>query len=113
MTDSLTIKDLNCSTCDFGKAGVKILYPNGELKARLIKCQKLNRALLHEESDMITQTGCASHPLALQVLSGPVIAELERCKVQESLLPEETPQQIFDMAMDYAIKLLKGEVELP
>jgi len=51
------------------------------------------------------------HPFALQVLAKPVIEELERCKREESILPEDTPQYCFDMAIKYAIKLLKGETK--
>ena len=95
----LTINDLNCYTCPdgfpCGITGIK----SSSIKKSIALC------------GMVGRCGCMYHPFALQVLAKPVIEELERCKREESILPEDTPQYCFDMAIKYAIKLLKGETK--
>jgi hypothetical protein len=64
--------------------------------------------------------GCASHPMALQVLAGPVIEELEQMdKRSEKELPEDsvclTPKEMRAdercYTLRHVIKLLKGDVK--
>jgi len=71
MTEQLTIKDLNCSTCQHYQ--YKIVETEGEYC--LIADEFIDNSTDHME-----KVGCASHPLALQVLAGPVITELEHMR---------------------------------
>ena len=77
--DELTIKDLKCITCT---------------KKETLQCP-IDMAMDIGTVKYVSKIcGLACHSLALQVLAGPVIAELER-------LPSRQ--------MSIAIKLLKGE----
>ena len=71
MSDKLTIKDLNCQNCTIEECD---LHPKHKPADR-------HRLVLRQwyatSTDAIKGAGCASHPLALQVLVAPVIEELE------------------------------------
>jgi len=113
MTEPLSIKDLNCSTCSLfceGKGGDFESCPalnNGKWAGQpKVKIQSLKKELL-----MFTKyIGCASHPLALQVLAAPVIKELEKCITtwNENLQPSDDYESGIISGLDVAINLLKG-----
>ena len=71
MTDKLTIKDLNCGNC-----------PKHSIKAHPIRSGNIHMCgddRIDDIAPSVTREhGCASHPLALQVLAAPVIGELEK-----------------------------------
>ena len=97
MTEPLSIKGLNCSTCP--NAPVK------EINKRYDKfdtykyfCRLKQVWIFGTAFNTMEITGCASHPLALQVLAAPVIAELKKH-------PE------YCMRYEEAIKLLQGDTK--
>jgi hypothetical protein len=102
MTDKLTIKDLNCGNC-----------PLHSVKAHPIRCygdiQLCDGKRVNDMMPLTTrERGCASHPLALQILTAPVIEELERLRDEISPVYNEgrTGINITD-----AIKFLKEGVK--
>ena len=88
MTPKLTIKDLNCGNCP------------GPCPVLFGTC--FDDRAENSHTGITNVIGCAAHPLALQVLAGPVIEELER------LLKESADESYRD-----AIKLLKEGVKKP
>jgi hypothetical protein len=107
MTEPLTIKDLNCGNCSSLK-----IDSDGDLW-----CEKRNWLFTKEfrEEDIVV-VGCASHPLALQVLAQPVVVKLERLMTEAR--QEHDGAMSYGLrldrrgkvdAMELAIKLLKGD----
>jgi hypothetical protein len=82
-----TIKDLNCENCNVNKNMLSRYGMNCEVCGNI-------------DPNTINKTGCASHPMALQVLAGPVIEELERMQYNSEDLP-----------LNEIIKLLKDGVK--
>jgi len=107
MTAPLTIKDLNCSTCPN-----RIIAPIGSRVCTILTVE-------HPDSYQIgipfyqEVVGCASHPLALQVLAAPVIKELEKCITtwNENLQPSDDYESGIISGLDVAIKLLHGDTQ--
>jgi len=107
MTEPLSIKDLNCSTCTnkdpYGYCPIDGWKVIG------------NHCTTVQES-FTGMCGCASHPLALQVLAKPIIDELE-CELKDQRVLEETHYRKEHAAIhkaigdtvEYAIGLLKGD----
>ena len=62
-----------------------------------------------ERRQVTGKAGCASHPLALQVLAGPVIEELEKRDARDSIHGVPTSQK--KEAYNEAIQLLKEGVK--
>jgi hypothetical protein len=95
----LTIKDLNCSTCNkyrWGGCSTGMAY----------------------DSHIISSVGCASHPLALQVLAKPVVEELtlHKLALEENIdlkeIYDETERNEYRRRLQLinkTIKLLKGD----
>jgi hypothetical protein len=81
MTEPLTIKDLNCSTCPNKEMRHSYGYdrdrPSCKLTKWFLDFPNPDETIV---KDFVGVVGCASHPLALQVLAGPVIAELEHMR---------------------------------
>ena len=84
MTAPLTIKDLNCGNCTnrqckaadaHGAILCKIGVYSGDY---LSGVPRIRYWITKKQQEHIAARGCASHPLALQVLAGPVIEELEK-----------------------------------
>jgi hypothetical protein len=71
MTEPLTIKDLNCDTCPTTKCFHHPMHWK-------TSSQCWSKADHEKVWEFTKEYGAACHPLALQVLAGPVIAELER-----------------------------------
>lgn len=115
-TQKLTIKDINCGNCNNKNTEKCPLYHEMMSTER----KKPWNWWVPTGSDVImavTETvGCASHPLALQVLAAPSITELEKKK---SLTHKNECQsrswKRWELAgwekegFEEAIKLLKGE----
>lgn len=110
MTEPLSIKDLTCPTCTDSTCwlnGKNVYYK----KAYSSKLNKDHQRDIAEHRDAIMKKGCASHPLALQVLAQPVVAELGRRSKEKSA--NYDPQYYRDEgrrdAYEEAIKLLNGD----
>jgi hypothetical protein len=86
---TLTIKDLNCSTCPFYR------FVDG--------CPALAK-----DNSLIYIVGCASHPFALQVTAQPVIEELTT--LMESCDKYDSHERGKRDAYDTAISLLEDEM---
>lgn len=109
-----TIKNLNCSTCNNTKCD---LYDLDEVaKNRILDMGRVMLMRCHAEI-----YGCASHQIALQVLAGPVVAELERRVETQSKESDRTcagaigynpnlfmRSRGIEYGYEEAIKLLKG-----
>jgi len=78
----LTIKDLNCEKCPkFNKPSCPYVDDGQHMWM-----DEDGNTLSDEQVEMTTcVVGCASHPLALQVLAKPVIKVLERCEKAENI----------------------------
>ena len=74
MTTKFTTKDLNRGNCTNDTCEYHEL--NNDCKAYNAKTGKIRAETLQAQK-ITAKVGCASHPLALQVLAGPVIKELE------------------------------------
>jgi len=99
--DELTIKDLNCDTCKNDECD---WHPDQAPFPEEVTF------FVSDLREVIKETGCASHPLALQVLAGPVIERLESQKATlRTYLPMAFRVGGIEMA-DRAIKLLKEGV---
>jgi hypothetical protein len=72
MTEQLTIKDLNCSTCPIYDT-IKCPYWKQVIESKFEDIVTTRRL-----KDIVSFTGCCYHPLALQVLAKPIIVELEK-----------------------------------
>jgi len=108
MTEPLSIKDLNCSTCTNDKC---YHHP-----------QHFRKVCLWSEADhkkvweFTKGYGAICHPLALQVLAAPVIAELERQHADLIDIELHTPESHNDVVNDsykadgiqISINILKG-----
>lgn len=102
MTEKLTIKDLNCDNCTIEHC--PIMVSGGNFKPISGGYSEIDNAIKH--------CGCASHPLALQVLAAPVIEELEnRQKQCDWDYGDECAYG--HTAFGDAIKLLKEGVKKP
>jgi hypothetical protein len=115
MTEKLTIKDLNCGNCPFdGVADKDDSCPFERV------CIKTGMTITESMESFIAELGCASHPLALQVLAAPVIEELERLKTEARKEHDCAQSYGFRLdrrgkvdALELAIKLLKEGVKKP
>jgi hypothetical protein len=94
MVEPLSIKDLNCSTCD---AQCEVM-PKSKRKTCTNELSPRYRA----RRLAVEMKGCASHPLALQVLAQPIAEELEQLK--STTVPTK---QV--LTFDEAITLLRGD----
>jgi hypothetical protein len=107
MTEKLTIKDLSCENCKYAEETNSNEYP--------FKCtiSKPVPMMVHTWAlAWLKYCGCASHPLALQVLTAPVIEELEnRQKQCDWDYGDECAYG--HTAFGDAIKLLKEGVKKP
>lgn len=104
MTTKLTIKDLHCGNCTrpIGKPGGTDDCPlsiPAHLDVAVVNCIEI--------------IGCASHPLALQVLTGPVIEELERRNASSKKMNVGMLCTGVREGREEAIKLLKEGVKKP
>ena len=103
-----------CETCECGKKRVRILYPNGEEKTRLVKCSKLNQTLTHEEVDIVSIVGCFSHSAntGTQARIDAVVKELEKAvkKSEGDLDGTRNTEIAYRNGMLRAIALLKEGV---
>ena len=102
MTTKLTIKDLNCGNCPNDQEcptydDIKV-PPDAQRRRRWERRQATGKV------------GCASHPLALQVLAGPVIEELERRAKQAEAIDGKG---MLILGYTEAIKLIEGGVKEP
>jgi hypothetical protein len=94
-----TIKDLNCENCNVNKNMLSRYGMNCEVCGNI-------------DPNTINKTGCASHPMALQVLAGPVIEELEKTIKTNSRWPKLEPYyQGVNAMCENTIKLLKEGVK--
>jgi hypothetical protein len=116
MTEPLSIKDLTCPTCTDSTCwlnGENVYYK----KAYSSKLNKEHQRDIAEHRDTIMKKGCASHPLALQVLAQQVVAEMEnrkliahnRVNTYIAMGSDEDWQGGKEDGFDEAIKLLKGD----
>ncbi len=113
MTEKLTIKDLNCGNCTTICCG---FHPD---------CVAYREQIFEERVEavrwFVSVWGCARHPLTLQVLAGPVIAELENMKTNAHKRMNACLDLGYDgnwqggkeEAFEEAIKLLKEGVKKP
>ena len=105
MTEPLTIKDLNCSTCpNAPEKEINKKYDNFETYKYFCKLKQL--WIFGTAYNTMEITGCCLHPLALRVLAQPVIAKLEHYVGRLGTYPDNV-QSI--RAYKDAIKLLKGD----
>ena len=103
MTTKLTIKDLNCGNCPNDQEcptydDIKV-PPDAQRRRRW------------ERSQVTGKVGCASHPLALQVLAGPVIEELEKRNARSKKMNVGELCAGVREGRSEAIKLLKEGVK--
>ena len=102
MTEPLIIKDLNCSTCTNDKC---YHHP-----------QHFRKVCLWSEADhkkvweFTKGYGAICHPLALQVLAAPVIAELENYIKCNNRFKIEPYYAGVNAISEHVIELLKGGV---
>ena len=100
----LTVKDLNCENCDASKKNVNEDY----------FCGMTNTEIDFTDFDSTKLRGCCLHPLALQVLAGPVIEELKKHNDDtESRLFTGNFSEGIIKGRKEAIKLLKEGVKKP
>ena len=111
--EHLTIKDLNCGNC-----------PKHSIKAHPIRSGNIHMCGDDRIDDMAPsvtkERGCASHPLALQVLAGPVIEELEKEEKEQigiyqsaTTMNEEVYHQGIVFGIQRGATLLKEGVKKP
>ncbi len=98
MSEPLTIKDLNCSTCNTNC--------NVMPKSKRKEDANFLSPRYHARHLAVEMMGCASHPLALQVMAAPVIAELEQLKGN---VYQDFGGRNAYYAYEITTKLLKGE----
>ena len=103
MTTKLTIKDLNCGNC--GKCEKN---PNDDYF-----CAVTNTEIDFTDFESTELRGCCLHPLALQVLAGPVIEELERRNARSKKMNVGMLCTGVREGREEAIKLLNGGVKEP
>lgn len=101
---ALTIEDLNCTNCPHAEKTNSDIYP--------FKCtiSKPVPMMVHCWAlAWMRYTGCALHPLALQVLAAPVVGELERRANQAEPFGEypASGKGLYLLGIAEAIKLLK------
>jgi hypothetical protein len=111
MTEPLTIKDLNCTMCDFAEETNSKEYPYKCTVSKPMPMMVHTWALAWQR-----YSGCASHPLALQVLARSAIEKLESAIREDEQIcaaiidPEGKAFRRGEIKMaKEAIKLLKGE----
>jgi hypothetical protein len=122
MTEKVTIKDLTCKTC----TRKKIQDQEGDILISwycIALKMEMGRDPDMDDDDLtiMDRCGCAHHPLTLQVLAGPVIAELENMKTNAhkrmnaclDLGNDGNWQGGKEEAFEEAIKLLKEGVKKP
>jgi hypothetical protein len=106
--DIITKKDLNCGNCPLYTTTSHPIYPSD------IHYCGTERISEHQK-DCTTHKGCASHPLALQVLAEPVIEELyERITLLGNAHGHNANLSGGNLSIvlyQDVIKLLKGEVK--
>ena len=103
-TEKHTIKDLHCENCNKCEKN-----PNDDYF-----CAVTNTEIDFTDFESTKLRGCASHPLALQVLAAPVIEELEMrvAEYQETAKRIECPHPSYVASgIEEAIKLLKERVD--
>jgi hypothetical protein len=93
MAEPLSTKDLNCKTCTINTCRMNPCN-NPEMKQEGV----------YFVFDAFMEKGCASHPLALQVLAQPVIEELEQRSTE--MFDSGVPMMV---SIKEAIALLRGE----
>lgn len=106
----LTIKDLKCATCTRKDCDLSNEHLEDTKKTNILDVGRI--MIMRCTTEM---HGCASHPLALQVIVVPVIEELEkeekdRIFIYEhsTTMNEETYNQGIIWGIQKAINLLKG-----
>lgn len=105
--ERLTIKDLNCGNCPS--------YVSSTVRKGFMKCA-VSDYLLNSMQNIeghIKIVGCASHPLALQVLAGPVIEELGKRNARSKKMNVGELCAGVREGRGEAIKLLKEGVKKP
>jgi len=103
----LTIKDLNCGNCPVAERRNSSEYP-----FTCTICKPIPTAVHKYVVAYQHYFGCASHPMALQVLAGSVIVELEKTIKTNSRWPKLEPYYEGVNAMcENTIKLLKEGVK--
>ena len=99
MTLKLTIKNLNCGNCPGPCPVLFGSFFEGRAESEMAPITKA--------------VGCASHPLALQVMAAPVIEELEKRNKQDPTLGIGVPTSQKKEGYREAINLLKEGVKKP
>jgi hypothetical protein len=112
----LTIKDLNCSTCpNAPEKEINKKYDNFETYKYFCKLKQL--WIFGTAYNTMEITGCCLHPLALRVMTQPVVEELERLEGNEHGMTTD-PRNTYAYCTEHmgkrdaykrAIKLLKGD----
>jgi hypothetical protein len=121
MTEKLTIKDLKCSTCPNKEvrksSGFGRERPRCKITGWFLDIPRPGQSI---QTEFVGVVGCASHPLALQVLAAPVIEELgkeekEQIKIYQNAttMNEEVYHQGIVFGIQRAAKLLKEGVRKP
>ena len=115
MTEKVTIKDLTCKTCTRKKiqdqeGDILISWYCIPLKMEMGRDPDMD----DDDLTIMDRCGCAHHPLTLQVLAGPVIAELEKTIKINSRWPKlEAYYQGVNIMSEFAIRLLKEGAKEP